>query len=401
MKQEPSPRVAESDIDYRLLVPFLVHVTLTQTLILIIRITTSYRALELGLPVIWLGIIAAGFAIIPVFTALQVGRWIDRGNDAKATWIGAALVFTACAGFWAWPQSAMHLVGLSVLLGFGHMFCMAGHQMLAVRSGGARGREAALGYYMVAASIGQGLGPFVVGWLGGSAALPPTHLLFAIGLAAALASVIVALLIRPARVKPQPHHPADLMPVGRLLRLRGFVAVMLSSVVTITAVDLLVIYLPALGAERQIDSSHIGLLLTVRSIASLISRVFYARLIFATGRMPLTLASMLGSAAGFLILALPLSLPTMYLVLVGLGFAMGIASTLTLSGVMYLAPPEVCGTALTLRMTGNRVGQIVFPVLAGVLAAATGVGGILLALGVGLAASGVAVALSQPPPPAT
>ena len=76
-------------------------------------------------------------------------------------------------------------------------------------------------------------------------------------------------------------------------------------------------------------------------------------------------------------------------------------SPLTLSGVMYLAPPEVCGTALTLRMTGNRVGQIVFPALAGVLAAATGVAGILLALGVGLAATGITVALSQPPPPTT
>jgi hypothetical protein len=35
---------------------------------------------------------------------------------------------------------------------------------------------------------------------------------------------------------------------------------MVSSVVTVTALDLLVIYLPALGAERQIDSSNIGLL---------------------------------------------------------------------------------------------------------------------------------------------
>ena len=120
---------------------------------------------------------------------------------------------------------------------------------------------------------------------------------------------------------------------------------------------------------------------------------------FAIGRIPLTLTSMLGSAAGFLLLALPLSLPIMYAVLICLGFAMGIASTLTLSGVMYLAPPEVCGTALTLRMTGNRIGQIVFPALAGLLAAATGVGGILLALGVGLAASGIAVAASQPAPP--
>ena len=74
MSEEPSARVVPgSDLDYRLLIPFLVHVTLTQTLILIIRITTSYRAIELGLPVLWLGIIATGFAIIPVFTALQVG----------------------------------------------------------------------------------------------------------------------------------------------------------------------------------------------------------------------------------------------------------------------------------------------------------------------------------------
>jgi hypothetical protein len=79
-----------------------------------------------------------------------------------------------------------------------------------------------------------------------------------------------------------------------------------------------------------------------------------------------------------------------------LGFAIGIASTLTLSGIMYLSPPEVCGTALTLRMTGNRVGQIIFPALAGFLAAATGVGGILLALGLGLALSGIAVAVRQP-----
>ena len=380
MNEEPSTRASQrDDIDYRLLVPFLTHVTLTQTLILIIRITTSYRALELGLPVLWLGIIATGFAIIPAFTALQVGRWIDRGNDASAVWLGSALVLVACIGFWAWPRSAMHLLGFSVLLGFGHMFCMAGHQMLAVRSGGSRSRESVLGYYMVAASIGQGFGPFVVGWLGGSAAVPPTGQLFAVGLLVAAISAGVALLVTPSESAAT--RPATSFRSGELLKLRGFGAVMLSSVVTVTSLDLLVIYLPALGAERQIDANNIGLLLTVRSVAALISRMFYARLIFAIGRMPLTLVSMLGSAAGFLMLALPLSLPAMYAVLVFLGFAMGIASTLTISGVVHLAPTEATGTALTLRMTGNRVGQIVFPALAGLVAAATGVGGILAGTG--------------------
>jgi MFS family permease len=402
MTEGPNARVAaDVDIDYRLLIPFLSHVTLTQTLILIIRITTSYRAIELGLPVLWLGIIATGFAIIPALSALQVGRWIDRGNDARALWLGSALVLVACIGFWAWPRSAIHLLAFSVLLGFGHMFCMAGHQMLAVRSGGARSRESVLGYYMVAASVGQGFGPFVVGWLGGTAAVPPTGHLFTVGLFAAALSVLVALLVRPNVMTARPPGAGDFVPIGQLLKLHGFAAVMVSSVVTVTALDLLVIYLPALGAERQIDSSNIGLLLTVRSIAALVSRAFYARAIFAVGRSPLTLASMLGCAAGFLVLALPLSLPAMYAVLVVLGFAMGIASTLTISGVVHLAPPEAMGTALTLRMTGNRVGQIVFPALAGLVAAATGVAGILLALGLGLAASGVAMAMSQPPPPAS
>jgi MFS family permease len=171
---------------------------------------------------------------------------------------------------------------------------------------------------------------------------------------------------------------------------------MASSIVTITAVDLLVIYLPVLGTERQIDSNHIGLMLTARSLAALVSRVFYSRLIFGIGRTPLTLTSMLASAACFLILAIPLSLSAIYVVMVALGFAMGIASTLTISSVLHLAPVQACGMALTLRMTGNRIGQIVFPALAGVLAAATGVAGIMLALGFGLGASGIAAALRQP-----
>ena len=187
------------------------------------------------------------------------------------------------------------------------------------------------------------------------------------------------------------------MPIRQLLKLRGFPAVMISSVATITALDLLVIYLPLLGAERQIDANNIGLLLTVRSFAALVSRSFYVRLISAMGRNPLTLASMLGSAAGFLVLAIPLSLPIMYAVLIALGFAMGLASTLTISSVVHLAPAHADGTALTLRMTGNRAGQIIFPALAGLLAAATGVAGILLAIGLGLAASGIAVAITQAP----
>src|SRR5947208_5490702 len=104
------------DVDWAILTPLLAHVVITHVVVGIVRVTTSYRTVELGLPVVWLGIISAGFAILPIFSAVKIGRFIDRGHDAQATWIGSALVLLACAGLWAWPISAMHLMVFTVLL---------------------------------------------------------------------------------------------------------------------------------------------------------------------------------------------------------------------------------------------------------------------------------------------
>src|SRR5262245_42604413 len=144
-------------IDWRLLAPLLAHVVITHIVVGVVRVTVSYRTVELGLPVIWLGIISAGFAILPIFTAVRIGRYIDRGHDAHAAWIGSALMLLACLGLWAWPGSALPLLLFTVVLGTGHMFLMAAQQMLTVRCATAKGRDSAFGNFMVAVSIGQGL----------------------------------------------------------------------------------------------------------------------------------------------------------------------------------------------------------------------------------------------------
>ena len=83
MMQE-SPARPAADVDWRLLAPLLAHVVITHVMVGILRVTMSYRTVELGLPVIWLGVIAAGFALVPIFIAVQIGRYIDRGHDARA-----------------------------------------------------------------------------------------------------------------------------------------------------------------------------------------------------------------------------------------------------------------------------------------------------------------------------
>src|SRR3990170_265559 len=211
------------DIDVRLFVPLMAHSVAVHAIVSLARVTITYRAIELDLSVVWIGVIAAGFSLMPVFVAVQVGRYIDRGHDSVAAWIGAVLVLAACVGLWLWPLSAGYLLALSILLGVGPLFCMAAHPMLAVRCAGPRSREAVFGHFMIAIAIGQGLGPTALGLLGGSSALPPTGMLFAVCVAGAVASLVIAFALRPARAAKPRREEGQVVPVAALLRLQGLV----------------------------------------------------------------------------------------------------------------------------------------------------------------------------------
>src|SRR5215212_7174769 len=109
MDDETRPAVA-GDVDWKLLAPLLAHVVITHMVVGVVRVTISYRTVELGLPPVWLGVISAGFALLPIFLALQIGRYIDRGHDAHAAWIGSILMLLASAALWAWPDTGTYLL---------------------------------------------------------------------------------------------------------------------------------------------------------------------------------------------------------------------------------------------------------------------------------------------------
>jgi predicted MFS family arabinose efflux permease len=387
-----------NDVDYRLLVPLLMNSAIIQAVYAIARVTTSYRAIELHLPVVWLGVISATFAILPIFLAVWVGRFMDRGHDALAIWIGAVLLVIACAGFRFSAGAEPTLLLFTALLGVSHLFMMASQQMLCIRCAGPRGRDSVFGNYLVASAIGQGLGPYVIAWSGGSAMLPPTGELFGIALAISLASLLTAAAIRSAP-KPAPHERhKEVVPVRTLLRQSGLMAVLTASVITITSQDLLTIYLPLLGAAHNINVGDIGGLLTVRSVFSLISRMGYVRVLRVIRRQPLTLLSMFGAGIGFAGLALPIPLSAMYAAMAVMGFSLGIATTLSLTNVVDLSSPAAMGTVMSLRITGNRIGQVAVPFVASLIAAATGVGGIFAIIALSLVVSGATVHFSRQEP---
>ena len=152
-------RMRRSDINFRLLIPLLFSAVAVQAVVAIVRVTTSYRVVELGLPVIWLGIISTAYAILPALIALWLGRFIDRGHDALATWIGAGLD----GGRLRRPPGLRRVQGnaacRTAVLGIGNLFAIVSQQILCVRCSRMHSRESVFGNYMVACAVGQGLGP--------------------------------------------------------------------------------------------------------------------------------------------------------------------------------------------------------------------------------------------------
>jgi hypothetical protein len=109
------------------------------------------------------------------------------------------------------------------------------------------------------------------------------------------------------------------------------------------------------------------------------------------GRVPLTVSTMIVAAVSYLFIALPVPLWGLYLAISVSGFALGLAATLSISNVVDLAPAHAQGIAVSMRISGNRIGQVTMPLMGGIVAAAAGAASIFVIIALFLAASGTSV----------
>ena len=373
----------------RLLVVLLLHSTLTQVVTFVLRPATAYRALELDVPVAWLGVLTASFAVVPLVLAVPSGQATDRFGEQRVMLAGAGLVVASALVFLSGRGGATGLVLGSVLLGTGHLLSVVGQQAAVANAAGPGTFDTAFGYYTFAASLGQAIGPVIIAVVGGGAALPDTRTIF---LAATVLAVLLVVSTMALRL-PRPQRRAAATErggMGTLLRLPGLPRALLISCVVLAAVDITLVYLPALGADRGLASGFVGLLLTLRAVASMTSRFFLGRLVRLIGRRRLMITSVALSAAAMGLAGVPLPAWGLAALVVFLGLGLGVGQPLTMSWLAEMAPPGLRGRAMSLRLTGNRLGQVLIPSAVGAVAVGVGAAGVLWATAAALALAGAA-----------
>ena len=368
----------------------LAHALLIQALTFILRPTTSYRALELDVPAAWLGVLSASFAVAPLALALPVGQAADRFGERRVATAGAVLVTLSGVAFLVLGGHVAGLAVASALFGIGHLGCVVGQQALVANTTDRRGYATAFGHYTFAASLGQVGGPMLIAAFGGDREIPDTRPIFMWSCVIAGVLVVLSTLLPRGAAQEAARREGGPGGVRAILRTPGIPNALVTSSVVLAAVDIVLVYLPALGTERGLASGTIGVLLAVRGIAAMGSRLFLGRLAEAVGRRRLLVVSTVASAVALFAAPLPLPVWVLGSLLFVIGFGLGVGQPLTMAWLAEAAPPGLRGRAMSLRMVGNRTGQLLIPSAAGLVAAGLGAAGVLWLTALGLGWAGLA-----------
>ena len=366
-----------------------------------IRPTVTYHALSLGANAIDVGLVQSAFSVLPVFTAVFMGRRIDRAGEGQFM-VGSLACLGLGALLAAVSGSLLVLAAAQALMGFGAITMLIAGQAMVANRGSREGRDRRYATYTTVMAVGQLLGPILAAAVlatatrgaGESVVLAGTAV--ALGLATAVA---VGFPRGPSRTSTpaaaRDPGPNLLGSAGLVLRRPGMPAAMFVGVVVISTVDVLAAYLPLYGESAGLSVALVGALLSIRAGATLVSRLFMVRLIAWLGRRRLLALSLGVSTVGLGLIPFTTAPPILVVLMVLGGFALGMGQPMTIAWVANRSTRRDRATALGVRLTANRAALLVVPTAMGVIAGAAGIGAIFWAVAA-LLGTGAAVALATP-----
>ncbi|MFE0253508.1 MFS transporter [Streptomyces sp. NPDC059010] len=362
------------------------------------RPAVSYRALALGADERAIGVIAGVYALLPLFVAVPLGRRTDHGRCAPLLPVGVVLISGGCA-MSGLANSLWAMAVWSGVMGLGHLCFVIGAQSLVARQSAPHEQDRNFGHFTIGASLGQLIGPIAAGALIGGRDMAGTSALALVAAGAGGAVALTSLWRTESRTTAKSRaEQGDRVPVGRILRARGVPAGIFISLAVLSATDILTAYLPVVGEHRGIAPSVIGLLLSLRAAATIACRLVLTPLLRLLGRTLLLTVTCLLAALLCAGVALPVPVWALAVMLAVLGFCLGVGQPLSMTTVVQAAPEGARSTALALRLTGNRLGQVAAPASAGLVAGIAGVAAPFVMLaGLLLLSAGVAVRTPKRP----
>ncbi len=342
------------------------------------RPTTTYRALDLGATNFEVGLVQSAFSVLPALTAMVVGRWIDRRGEGR-TYAGGLLALSIGGLLSALAGNLPMLALAQAIVGFGTITSLISGQASIAARAHQEDWNKRFGSYAACLSLGQLVGPSMAAAIQESAIVgrDGEQWVFVVAATLSMGAGLLTLVMPPA---PRPATGAGAEPqarflaaVGRVLRRPGMFSAMYVSIAVASTIDVLSAYLPVYGTVAGLPVALVGLLLSIRAGATMASRLMMDAILRRLSWQRAMVICLALSAVMLALIPTTAFPPFLVAIMVLLGLTIGMLQPMTISWIASRAAKGERGTALAVRLTGNRTSLLMVPAVMGAVAGSAGV----------------------------
>lgn len=344
-------------------------------------------ALELGASAFMLGVIFSAPYLLPLLVAIPLGQVVVRYGGRRLMWTGGLMMIAGLLVIVSFPGYGGLLTG-QLLIGLAQLQMVLSGQAVVAGLGRGKTLERHFGWYTTWISAGQVVGPLVAGGLiHWQDSVPPAFLTMA---GIALVGTISAIALTGFARTGANVNRRNTGYRAQVRLLKSNTGVQVSVAVTLTAMFVMGIhgsYLPVYLEDIGMAASVIGVLVSLRSLASMLIRPFMPRLVSAMGnRNTAMVAALLALALGLALLGVSESALVIGLFSILVGIGSGISQPLSIVVLAESVSDDQRPGALGMRLMANRVINFLAPLLFGAVlhlagfTAAFAIAGVLVVL---------------------
>jgi MFS family permease len=356
------------------------HSVLTGT-----RVIIALDALSFGSSPLTVGTLMALFALMPMVSAIAVGRLSDRIGTRVPSIVGTigVLIGAGVPVFW---RGLPGLVVSATLLGLSFMAFQLATQRAVGEIGGSAERARNFSWLALGYSGSGFIGPLIAGY-------SIDHLGYTLAFAVLAALPLFPLAVLSSRriPLPGPQPPSGTGQHGgirALLRHRTLRNVMVVNVLLSAAWDLHTVFVPIYGERLGLSASEIGIVLALFAIATFVIRLLTPMLVRGRGERDLLMTSLY--IAGLIYLLFPFAQSFVLLGVASfvLGLALGSGQPIVLSLLHAHAPSGRVGETVGVRMSLINTSAVAIPLLFGAVGTTLGLTPVFWSMGVFLTSGG-------------
>lgn len=336
-------------------------------------------ARDLGASHAEIGVIVALFSFLPLFLSIKAGKAIDRIGVRGPLILGVLfgslsmvvlVVFNNLAGIYISQISS----------GLAQLIFVLSMQAYAGQFPKSKLREYFISVFSIAVAAGSFIGPLISGVL--SDFFSNTYAFFILGIVI-LAAIPSSFLLKKLQVKKmQPVKQGEKVENAfQLLRIQDLRKAVLVSSLVLLAKDAYIAFFPLLAAEKGVSTVAIGVIISLNAAAGILIRSILPWIVRRLKRNLIITLSIV--VAGIIYILNPFvdSVIGLSILAFVLGFCSGIGQPLSIFTTINSLPQDRVAEGLGLRLTFNKLTQIIAPLSLGAVSGIAGMSGVFYLCG--------------------